>query len=104
MKIVSRDINLGDDRIGYETPSQNNELLFHFSQVFNPCWPPASMNNTENYNFGRSYFIDNKPAKANSLTVDFVFSRDLFAFTKGKRTLLNTVNDLENRVTDSYCI
>ena len=41
------------------------------------------MNNAENYNFGRSYFIDDKLAKANNLTVDFVFSRDLFAFTKG---------------------
>jgi hypothetical protein len=58
------------------------------------------MNNTKDYNFGWFYFIDDKPAKANSFTVDFVFSRDFFTFTKGKWIHFNTVNCPENLVTD----
>ena len=58
------------------------------------------MDNTENYNLGGFYLVDDEPAHTNCLPVDLCLCRNLPTLPECQGIFLNAINGLEDLITD----
>jgi hypothetical protein len=58
------------------------------------------VNNPQDNDFGGLYLIDEQPAHADRLSINFCFCWDLPALPKSQGVFLNAINGQENLITD----